>query len=351
MKVLTASAASLKPAGMGWAFGASVAAHGVALAVIVWGWGSASLPQGVPVMDVELVVAAATEPGGRAPEPGAVPAPGVETPSATAQPPEPVPPAPEPARTPAEKAATADLAIVLPAPQPPPAVQSQDWRDQPAPPLASASPEPAPPPVPASPPQTSGPRQPAPAAPPPSVVPPRPATPTASAQAPAQPTTASTRATAPSRPAAPTASTQAPPQPTSTSAPSTAPPRAAAPSVSSQPPRSPTSAPVSGQGPTTDPAPSGAGVTSGTAQLVRHVAPVYPAPARERGQEGRVVVRLVVGADGVPAEIRIADSSGVAALDAAALEAVRQWRFAPARRAGVAVPEERLAPVVFRLRH
>ena len=86
------------------------------------------------------------------------------------------------------------------------------------------------------------------------------------------------------------------------------------------------------------------------ARLVRHIAPVYPALARERGLEGRVVVRLVIGADGVPSEVRVAQSSGFESLDAAAIEAVRQWRFEPARRAGAAVPEERLAPVVFRLR-
>lgn len=83
---------------------------------------------------------------------------------------------------------------------------------------------------------------------------------------------------------------------------------------------------------------------------MRHIPPVYPPSARERGLEGRVVIRLVVGVDGVPSEVGVTQSSGVESFDAAAVDAVRQWRFEPARRAGVAVPEERLAPVVFRLR-
>jgi protein TonB len=112
-------------------------------------------------------------------------------------------------------------------------------------------------------------------------------------------------------------------------------------------PPAPAAQPGSGPGKELD---SGSQARLG-ARLVRHVAPAYPALARQRGLEGRVVIRLVIRADGVPDDIRVAQSSGFDSLDKAAVEAIRQWRFEPARRAGVPVTEERLAPVIFRLQH
>lgn len=50
----------------------------------------------------------------------------------------------------------------------------------------------------------------------------------------------------------------------------------------------------------------------------------YPAAARLNGWEGKVVVRAVIGADGRLIEAKVQKSSGHEALDAAALEAVRQ---------------------------
>lgn len=58
--------------------------------------------------------------------------------------------------------------------------------------------------------------------------------------------------------------------------------------------------------------------------------PRYPAQALRRGEGGTVVVRVMVGADGVPTDVSVADSSGSRVLDRAALDAVRRWRFTPA---------------------
>lgn len=68
--------------------------------------------------------------------------------------------------------------------------------------------------------------------------------------------------------------------------------------------------------------------------------PVYPNSAYVARQEGRVVCRLWITALGTVERAEIDVSSGVAALDAAALEAARRWRFRPAMRGGVAVPHE-----------
>jgi len=61
---------------------------------------------------------------------------------------------------------------------------------------------------------------------------------------------------------------------------------------------------------------------------VRRVVPVYPPVARARNLEGRVVLRAVVDRDGrVEQAITVIES--IPLLDAAAVDALRQWRFTP----------------------
>ena len=69
---------------------------------------------------------------------------------------------------------------------------------------------------------------------------------------------------------------------------------------------------------------------------VRNVDPVYPASAVAAGIQGVVVVEVQVGADGTVTQARTLRS--VAALDQAALAAVRQWRFTPTLVDGVPRP-------------
>ncbi len=77
--------------------------------------------------------------------------------------------------------------------------------------------------------------------------------------------------------------------------------------------------------------------------------PVYPEAARRRGQQGRVLLQVNVSASGAPVDVTVAQSSGFASLDDAALRAVEQWRFVPASRGGTAVPAVAEVPVRFRL--
>lgn len=77
--------------------------------------------------------------------------------------------------------------------------------------------------------------------------------------------------------------------------------------------------------------------------------PAYPREARERRQEGTVRLRVLVDPKGRPIEVQIAASSGVASLDAAAVAAVRRWRFSPARQAGQASAAWVLIPARFKL--
>jgi protein TonB len=77
--------------------------------------------------------------------------------------------------------------------------------------------------------------------------------------------------------------------------------------------------------------------------------PKYPEGARERGVEGRVVLRVRVGADGRALGVTVSRSSGADELDRAAAEAVRRWRFEPARQGGLAVAGSVTVPIRFRL--
>ena len=82
---------------------------------------------------------------------------------------------------------------------------------------------------------------------------------------------------------------------------------------------------------------------------VRRVKPLYPTAASMRRQEGRVVLEFVVDAGGVPRNVRVrrADPPGV--FDAAALTAIKKWRFDPGRRRGEAVATRVILPLAFTL--
>ncbi len=77
--------------------------------------------------------------------------------------------------------------------------------------------------------------------------------------------------------------------------------------------------------------------------------PDYPAAARIRGLQGRVLLHIDIAADGTPANVAVTTSSGHAILDRAAMTTVHTWRFHPAMRDGVPVESARDLPVEFRL--
>jgi periplasmic protein TonB len=78
--------------------------------------------------------------------------------------------------------------------------------------------------------------------------------------------------------------------------------------------------------------------------------PSYPPEARAGGREGKVRVKVVIGENGTPGEIQLAESSGSTSLDEAALTALRRWRFQPALRNGQPVLAWVTVPVIFSLR-
>jgi serine/threonine-protein kinase len=62
----------------------------------------------------------------------------------------------------------------------------------------------------------------------------------------------------------------------------------------------------------------------------------YPDAARRRGVRGTITVDMIVDETGLPTELQVVESAGPI-LDEAVLEAVRTWRFEPARKDGVRV--------------
>jgi TonB family protein len=66
------------------------------------------------------------------------------------------------------------------------------------------------------------------------------------------------------------------------------------------------------------------------ARLLSYETPPYPESARTRGLEGTVRLRVEVLEDATVGEVRVVESSGVAAFDDAAIAAVKNWRFAAA---------------------
>ena len=75
--------------------------------------------------------------------------------------------------------------------------------------------------------------------------------------------------------------------------------------------------------------------------------PAYPAAAAKRRRQGTVIVSMAIDASGRVAAASVHRSSGHSDLDAAAIDAARQWTFRPAQRAGTAVGITVLKPFRF----
>lgn len=124
-----------------------------------------------------------------------------------------------------------------------------------------------------------------------------------------------------------------------------------------------TPAPPAPAGPRTDNRRAAAGVSpaaapasqtiSGVAPpgILTRVEPVYPAIARQAGQQGTVLLKIEILVNGRPGRITITRSTSYPALDEAAVAAVRQWQFIPAKdlSSGRAIVCTTTLPVSFRL--
>lgn len=77
--------------------------------------------------------------------------------------------------------------------------------------------------------------------------------------------------------------------------------------------------------------------------------PSYPAISKRLNEQGTVRLRVLVGGDGRVQQIAVESSSGHGRLDAAAMAAVRDWKFAPHRRGDAAVASWVIVPFNWKL--
>ncbi len=66
-------------------------------------------------------------------------------------------------------------------------------------------------------------------------------------------------------------------------------------------------------------------------------------------EEGRVLLDVYILPDGLVGEIKLKRTSGHPRLDQAALEAVKRWKYQPARRGNVPIPYWYVQPIDFSL--
>lgn len=103
-----------------------------------------------------------------------------------------------------------------------------------------------------------------------------------------------------------------------------------------------------------DAAPTGGGSGGLTqpifnADYLDNPAPAYPGLSRRQGEQGRVILRVLVNAGGSADEVQVRTSSGFPRLDEAARDTVRRWRFVSAKRGTEPVAAWVLIPITFRL--
>ena len=132
----------------------------------------------------------------------------------------------------------------------------------------------------------------------------------------------------------------APDAPTGTVTPSPPPAPVAAPVLPAPlaPPAPPAPAPA-------PPAPPAVQLPSSNADYLQNPKPVYPSMSKRLGEQGKVIVRVLIGIDGLPREASIRQSSGFQRLDEAAQAAVMSWRYVPGKRNGVVEAMEFNVPI------
>jgi protein TonB len=110
--------------------------------------------------------------------------------------------------------------------------------------------------------------------------------------------------------------------------------------VEPQPAPAPITAPVAvapapAAAPPAPPAPPRIELPSSAADYLQNPQPPYPPMSKRLGEQGQVMLRVLIGAEGSAQQVELRRSSGFDRLDTVALETVRRWRFVPGKRNGV----------------
>lgn len=87
--------------------------------------------------------------------------------------------------------------------------------------------------------------------------------------------------------------------------------------------------------PVTPPAPPKVELPSSDANYLNNPPPPYPPLSKRLGEQGRVMIRVHISADGIATRAEVQKSSGFPRLDDTAVQTVLRWRYVPGKRAGV----------------
>lgn len=85
------------------------------------------------------------------------------------------------------------------------------------------------------------------------------------------------------------------------------------------------------------------------ADYLRNPPPPYPPLSRRMGEEGKVILRVSVNAQGSADSVEVKTSSGSPRLDDAAVHTVKKWKFISAKRGDTPVQSWVLVPIIFKL--
>ena len=94
---------------------------------------------------------------------------------------------------------------------------------------------------------------------------------------------------------------------------------------------------------------SGNGQVEEKPGYLKNPPPAYPSEAVQKGQEGLVLLSVMIDRTGQPLKVALKQSSGFYLLDESAVKAVKKWKFRPARTGAQAVETQDTIPVRFRL--
>lgn len=88
--------------------------------------------------------------------------------------------------------------------------------------------------------------------------------------------------------------------------------------------------------PSAPPAPPRIELPSSDADYLQNPKPPYPPVSKRLNEQGTVIMRVLIGVDGLPQKAELRKSSGFDRLDQSAAATVMKWRYVPGKRAGIA---------------